>query len=120
MNITGLGGQFDATSPYTAGYQLLPRYLADVEKYMGSTGGSVNNAVLNAQVYPNPTQGKIYVNADRTIESWTLVSIAGNVVATGTNQSNSVVIETTGLAKGIYFVELKGNNAVTRTKIVKN
>jgi hypothetical protein len=120
MNITGLGGQFDATSPYTAGYQLLPRYLADVEKYMGSTGGSVNNAVLNAQVYPNPTQGKIYVNADRTIESWTLISISGNVVATGNNQSNTAVIETAGLAKGIYFIELKGNQAVTRTKVVKN
>ena len=119
MNISGLGGQFDASSPYTSGYQLLPRYMADIQEYKGATG-SVNTIVLNAQVYPNPTQGKIFVNADRTIQSWTLVSITGNVVATGVNQSNNVVIETAGLAKGIYFIELKGNNATSRTKVVKN
>ena len=31
FNITGLGGQFDNSDPYTEGYQLLPRYAADVE-----------------------------------------------------------------------------------------
>ena len=28
--LTGLGGQFDPTSPYTSGYQLLPRYVQDI------------------------------------------------------------------------------------------
>lgn len=120
MNITGLGNQFDATSPYTSGYQLFPRYMADIEKYMGATGGSTNNAEINAQVYPNPTQGLIYVKADRTIESWSLVAISGKVVANGTNHNNNLIISTEGLAKGVYFVELKGNNVVSRTKFVKN
>ena len=30
LNITGIGGQFDNAAPYTEGYQLLPRYQADV------------------------------------------------------------------------------------------
>ena len=31
FNLTGLGGQFDSSSPHTSGYQILPRYMADLE-----------------------------------------------------------------------------------------
>ncbi|KAA3636205.1 MAG: hypothetical protein DWQ02_08675, partial [Bacteroidetes bacterium] len=31
FNLTGLGGQFDSSSPYTSGYQILPRYMADLQ-----------------------------------------------------------------------------------------
>ena len=31
FNVTGIGGQFDNSDPYTDGYQLLPRYAADIE-----------------------------------------------------------------------------------------
>ncbi len=34
FNVTGLGGQFDNSDPYTSGYQLLPRYAADIEVMM--------------------------------------------------------------------------------------
>jgi predicted extracellular nuclease len=30
FDVTGIGGQFDSSSPYTSGYQLLPRYQADI------------------------------------------------------------------------------------------
>lgn len=30
LHITGIGGQFDSSSPYDSGYQLLPRYSADI------------------------------------------------------------------------------------------
>ena len=33
FNVTGLGGQFDSESPYFEGYQLLPRYVADIDPY---------------------------------------------------------------------------------------
>ncbi|MBC7426416.1 MAG: T9SS type A sorting domain-containing protein [Bacteroidia bacterium] len=32
LNITGIGAQFDQTSPYTSGYRLFPRKLTDIEK----------------------------------------------------------------------------------------
>lgn len=31
FDVCGLGGQFDSSSPYTSGYQLLPRYQADLK-----------------------------------------------------------------------------------------
>jgi len=33
FSVTGIGGQFDNSSPYDAGYQLLPRYVADIDPY---------------------------------------------------------------------------------------
>lgn len=38
FTVVGIGGQFDNSSPYDAGYQLLPRYMADVM----SSGASVD------------------------------------------------------------------------------
>ncbi|MEM6964592.1 MAG: plastocyanin/azurin family copper-binding protein [Bacteroidota bacterium] len=31
FNLTGIGGQFDGTDPFTDGYQIFPRYTADLE-----------------------------------------------------------------------------------------
>ncbi len=33
FSVTGLGGQFDNSSPFDEGYQLLPRYMADIDPY---------------------------------------------------------------------------------------
>lgn len=33
FNVTGIGGQFDSSVPHTDGYQLLPRYMADITPY---------------------------------------------------------------------------------------
>lgn len=41
MNITGLGSQFDTATPFTEGYQIIPRYTADIE--------SQNISVVNFQ-----------------------------------------------------------------------
>ena len=30
FNVSGIAGQFDLSSPYFSGYQLLPRYIADI------------------------------------------------------------------------------------------
>lgn len=34
FNVTGLGGQFDNSAPHESGYQLLPRYVADISPYV--------------------------------------------------------------------------------------
>lgn len=40
FNVTGIGGQFDSSSPFDEGYQLLPRYTADIDPYDPDGGGS--------------------------------------------------------------------------------
>lgn len=34
FSVTGIGGQFDNSEPYLSGYQLFPRYLADIDPYV--------------------------------------------------------------------------------------
>jgi plastocyanin len=34
FNLTGIGGQFDNTSPYFDGYQILPRYIEDIDPFL--------------------------------------------------------------------------------------
>lgn len=46
FDVIGIGSQFDATSPYTSGYQLFPRYLTDI-----IVAGSANALSFNATTY---------------------------------------------------------------------
>jgi len=50
VNITGIGGQYDSEAPYTSGYQLQPRFPADVE-ILGEGG---NAGAFSMKIYPNP------------------------------------------------------------------
>lgn len=43
FSVTGIGGQFDSTSPFHEGYQLLPRYVEDIDPY---------NTQLEIPLYP--------------------------------------------------------------------
>ncbi len=40
FDITGIGGQFDPSHPYLDGYQILPRYLMDINPYVPGGGPS--------------------------------------------------------------------------------
>ncbi len=44
FHVCGLGGQFDATSPFASGYQLLPRYDADI-KYLPVASLGANDTI---------------------------------------------------------------------------
>lgn len=37
FTLTGIGGQFDSSMPYTSGYQILPRSIQDINPYVPST-----------------------------------------------------------------------------------
>ena len=44
LDVTGIGTQFDNSSPYTSGYQMLPRYAADIAVIMPCTASTVTIA----------------------------------------------------------------------------
>ncbi|KAB1063937.1 T9SS type A sorting domain-containing protein [Salibacter halophilus] len=77
--IIGLGGQYDSNSPYNEGYQLIPRYFADVD----TTCGSSSNP-------PAPSTDPFYNIAD-----------INNVDANGVADSLNVTCFTQGLVLGV-------------------
>ncbi|HMO40196.1 MAG TPA: DUF5689 domain-containing protein [Saprospiraceae bacterium] len=60
FSLTGIGGQFDTSSPFTAGYQIFPRYIEDIDPYVPDVPqfpryaiGAVNT--VNAEGRPDST-----------------------------------------------------------------
>lgn len=72
FTVTGLGTQFDSSSPYTEGYQLMPRYQADI-KSLSSIDGYPS---LVKAIWPNPAvsdftvQGLDVIQSIRIYDSW--------------------------------------------------
>lgn len=79
FNVTGIGGQFDSDAPFDEGYQLLPRYMEDIDPY--NTGGGSD--------YPAYDVGQV-----------------NTVDADGVADSLGVSCEIAGI---VYGVNLRGN-----------
>ena len=84
-------------------------------------GVGVNELSEHISVYPNPTQGMIFVNAEN-IQSVSAYDLSGKymelpeIVA-----SNGVALEFAGMASGMYILEITTmDGEVLRTEVVKN
>ncbi len=115
FNVVGIGGQFDNSSPYNSGYQILPRYTQDIILISGIQ--TVSSAIRN--VYPNPNNGSFNVSLQITdIANLNLFDMAGQLVYSTKSESSLVNISTSHLAKGVYFLEVCTNGSISRDKIV--
>lgn len=64
FNVTGIGSQFDNSLPYTDGYQLLPRYVSDIDPYNTGGGGPTG------PVFPElPISAVTSVDSDGVVDS---------------------------------------------------
>lgn len=116
LNIAGIGGQFDASSPYTEGYQLLPRYMADITQWKPATGFAGQLAV-KVSMYPNPTAGLVSVLASEPVHTYNVYSLTGQILLSGRFTGT---IDLSNLNKGVYIVELISNNATGKSRVVKH
>ena len=115
FHLIGIGGQFDSSSPYDSGYQILPRYSADIIPTIG-----INEFEESIQLYPNPVVGKFTVDLG-TLEkvSISITSIDGTVIYEGTVNSGDQ-IDAQGWASGVYFATLQNDQYSTTVRLVKN
>lgn len=108
FSIAGWGGQFDATSPYTEGYQLI-------------TCGSTNfvnttsiEAPLAVRIYPNPSSRYMTVEAASDLETVLVYNALGQVVLSVNNiNTTSTQINTSDLATGIYTISIVSGERVS-------
>ena len=112
FDLTGLGGQFDTTSPYLDGYQIFPRYSADIEKTSALTDSE--NEIM---IYPNPSKDKIYVSdKGRSLIFSELYTVQGRIVR---NFGKSEILEIDDLNEGIYILKCHTMLGVLFKRIVK-
>lgn len=117
MTITGIGGQFDNSAPYTEGYQIFPRGLGDIIKWEKSVGISEVNAI--SRVYPNPTNGLVTIETASNISSIHVLNLAGQqVLSVSLVPTNLATIQTSNLSPGVYFIQVQGENTTGVQRIV--
>ncbi len=113
FNLTGIGGQYDSSVPYTDGYQILPRYKADIEKTSGTSSAEFDNLKL----YPNPTSDYLFMeNTGSDIKSIVIYSMAGKKIFS-THGRNKIDIKY--LKKGIYKIVIKTKESKITKSFIK-
>lgn len=113
--ITGIGSQFDNSSPFTEGYQLLPRYLSDIEMIESTTEPAWGAAV---RLFPNPVRSTLQLELPGQVEQITVRNLLGRPVyqAPVTNPSHQLGVEE--WPAGVYTVELRhGAERVVRRMV---
>ena len=117
FDISGVGYQFDSSSPFTDGYQLYPRYLKDIKLLLSTQDEALGKAIA---VYPNPVQEQLVLDTKENIDVVTLVDIFGQIVYKAENVGYNHIVNTTDLASGFYFLNVRKDNRQFSTKVVKN
>ena len=102
-------------------------YRLRIESLSGvSTYSDIVNVISNGkekvQIYPNPAVNNFHIKGAQVSSTYKVVDMSGKTVLTGVIAGNDTVIQVTGLAKGVYFVEIQApnNGATNRFKVLKH
>jgi plastocyanin/DNA/RNA endonuclease YhcR with UshA esterase domain len=115
VKITGIGGQFDNSSPYTSGYQLFPRYSTDIEVITSTT----NKLKESVKFYPNPVNSIFVIETTEMIETVRITNTLGQVVKTLNNVNGTTTVNVATLPQGMYFVTFMSENNSYTQQMVK-
>jgi hypothetical protein len=78
-------------------------------------------STANVRMYPNPTEGILHLSLKgykSEVIAMNLYNTSGKVVMTGEILSSTASFDLSGLAKGVYVVELRNGSHQSRTKIL--
>ena len=112
FNLTGIGGQFDSSEPYTEGYQIFPRYLADFEMTSNVQDILPEDAV---SIYPNPAGNVLQVETDFPLLRIELYDLSGRMLI----RSTETQLFLTDINPGLYSVRVVTEAGFTTRKILK-
>lgn len=101
LTITGIGGQFDSSSPFTEGYQLTPRYQADIDVVSSTAEPAWAGGI---RVFPNPTKERLYLATDTELTHVRVVNALGQVVMQA--QGSTTELSVQHLPAGTYLLEM--------------
>ncbi|MBK8955704.1 MAG: lamin tail domain-containing protein [Saprospiraceae bacterium] len=110
FNVTGIGSQFDASSPYFDNYQIMPRYLSDIELV-------TKNADINPKeiyIFPTVAHDMIYITSDVPFTRIKITDVNGKQVMSQ-KFTHSVELD---MDPGIYWIQLIGTKSF-QAKFIK-
>ena len=112
LQITGLQGQFDSSSPFDSGYQILPRYFDDFINVLNTFDTDFDSEI---QIYPNPTKDQIFVKTENEIELYKIFNTLGQLVKSDSFEN---VISISDLPEGSYSILFKNGEKLSNKKFM--
>jgi plastocyanin len=116
FNVTGLGGQFDPSSPFTEGYQLLPRYMEDLEEVVSVVDPEIGT---NVEFFPNPVADVLNIRTTIPIDFIQITNVLGQKVAQVYKPENREELNVSHLSPGIYAITFVSENRIWTAEFVK-
>ena len=138
FNLIGLGGQFDSSSPFTEGYQILPRYMSDIDpiqpssclkdgyenndtqgtaaQLVGSAVAGFGNMLICPQgdvdwySFPVPAGANFSLTLNQLPDNYDLElhNSGGLVTSSNNGGTDAEVINVSGASGGTYFARVAG------------
>lgn len=112
----GLGGQFDATAPFTSGYQLTPRYTFDI---LTNVSTSLVNFSSFVKIAPNPVKDVMNIQTSTTFERITVFATNGSVLKVINNPAAIERVGMIDMPAGVYAVRFEKDGSVWTTGVIK-
>lgn len=116
FNLTGIGGQFDTSVPYTAGYQVLPRYNPDISTLVGIREVDFSHLVT---LSPNPARRILVIDMEAAFDRVTILTPRGRTVKTLINPDSSHKVDVSLLSAGTYFIRFEKGTESWTARFVK-
>lgn len=111
LTITGLGGQY-STSDCLTGYQLLPRYQADIVPFVNTNETILANQI---QIAPNPVNDVLHLDTDLEIIQVNILGLTGVSIRVSTINN----VDVSELAAGTYFLQVLTTEGIATKKFIK-
>lgn len=116
FDLTGIGGQFDASTPFTSGYQIAPRYIADVSSLVKTQTVDFSGQV---KISPNPATDFLRIQSELDFDLIQIVNTNGQPVHSVAAPNRQAQISIRDFAAGVYFIRFQKDNAAWTTRFVK-
>ena len=119
FSVTGVGGQYDNSSPYDEGYQLFP---CGVGSFVpeSTTGLDENDFIASVSVYPNPFNNSLTVSIDMEGDCELTVMDCHGRELVNTSINEKLTLSTDDWSYGVYMVKVTNLDGITKiTKIIK-
>ncbi len=115
FRVFGIGGQFDNEEPFTEGYQILPRFLTDIDFEVSTR----QERPAGWAVFPNPVTDLLTVQNEGGFDAVLLRDAAGRILRAWRNVPAGSRLEMGALPNGMYLLQLQGEDTRWSTPILK-
>ena len=111
--VAGIGGQFDFSSPFDEGYQLLPRSFADLDFNVAIQEAAWANEI---SIFPNPATDMVNIKTDLDFDVIRVTNVIGEdiVILKNVNQ-----VDVKALDAGAYYITFEKDDEFATKRFMK-